>query len=150
MHFSMHSQYSSRLNTSHANTDHVPLAMIVETMGSQIGEVMQEQQRTSAPSAAKVSIRIALSLHITREQEIRVPESTLSWPNLWRYAIKPCNWFSTQQINVRPNWSSFTLYSWPDPVFWTDRETCTKLSQFPQYQHSRLSLSSKQCLKIFS
>ncbi len=63
-----------------ANTG-VPVAAMAAAAWSWVEKMLQEAQRTSAPSACRVSISTAVWMVMCREPAIRAPFSGLSLPN---------------------------------------------------------------------
>ncbi len=64
--------------------------------------MLQEAQRTSAPSAFSVSIRTAVWIVMCSEPEIRAPFSGWLSPNSSRQAIRPGISVSAISISLRP------------------------------------------------
>ena len=84
----MHSQYSSRVSPFQAKTG-TPCGFSAVPSGptttaaaawSWVEKMLQEAQRTSAPSATSVSIRTAVWMVMCSEPAIRAPASGLSLP----------------------------------------------------------------------
>jgi hypothetical protein len=64
--------------------------------------MLQEAQRTSAPSATSVSISTAVWIVMCSEPAIRAPFNGFSLPNSSRTAIRPGISVSAMAISVRP------------------------------------------------
>src|SRR5262249_46312839 len=76
--------------------------------------MLHETQRTSAPSAFKVSISTAVWIVMCSEPAMRAPLSGLLAPNSSRVAIRPGISVSAREISLRPKSArpmSFTMYS---------------------------------------
>src|SRR6185312_2551304 len=69
---SVHCQYSSSVSPFHANTG-MPSAAIAAAQSSWVEKMLQDAQRTDAPSAASVSISTAVSLVMCNEPVTRTP-----------------------------------------------------------------------------
>ena len=77
--------------------------------------MLQEAQRTSAPSATSVSIRTAVWTVMWSEPVIRAPFSGCDAANSSRVLIRPGISCSASVISLRPNSArpmSATLWSW--------------------------------------
>ena len=64
--------------------------------------MLQEAQRTSAPSACSVSIKTAVWMVMCREPAMRAPFSVCVGPNSSRTAIRPGISVSAMAISLRP------------------------------------------------
>ncbi len=71
---SVHHQYSSSVSPFQAKTG-MPAAAIAAAAWSWVEKMLQEAQRTSAPSATRVSIRTAVCTVMCSEPVIRAPAS---------------------------------------------------------------------------
>src|SRR3954452_23554379 len=106
----VHHQYSSRLSPFQANTgtpwgsSTVPWGPTTTAAAawSWVEKMLQEAQRTSAPSATRVSMSTAVCTVMCREPAIRAPDSGLLSPYLSRIAIRPGISCSASWISVRP------------------------------------------------
>src|ERR1041384_7762556 len=76
--------------------------------------MLHETQRTSAPSAFRVSISTAVWIVMCSEPAMRAPLSGCFGPYSSRVAIRPGISVSASEISLRPNSArpmSFTMYS---------------------------------------
>jgi len=64
--------------------------------------MLQETQRTSAPSALSVSISTAVWIVMCREPAMRAPLRGCDLPNSSRVAIRPGISVSAMEISLRP------------------------------------------------
>ena len=108
----MHHQYSSRVSpfqAKHAAESQATAA----AAWSWVEKMLQEHQRTSAPSAVRVSISTAVWMVMCREPEIWAPLKGCLAPNSVRQAMRPGISASAISISRRPKsaWDmSLTLY----------------------------------------
>ncbi len=110
---SVHCQYSSRVSPSQAKTG-TPAAAIAAAAWSWVEKMLQLAQRTSAPSAVRVSISTAVCTVMCSEPVIRAPFSGCAAANSSRVCIRPGISTSASAISLRPNSArpmSATLYS---------------------------------------
>ena len=110
----MHHQYSSSVSPFQAKTG-TPVSAIAAAAWSWVEKMLQEHQRTSAPSATSVSISTAVWMVMWREPMILAPFSGCSRPYSSRMAIRPGISCSARVISLRPNSArerSATLKSW--------------------------------------
>ena len=84
-----------------ANTG-TPLAAIAAAAWSWVEKMLQELQRTVAPSAVRVSISTAVCTVMWRQPAIRAPSSGRAAPNSARSAISPGISVSAIAISFRP------------------------------------------------
>ena len=70
---------------------------------SWVEKILQEHQRTSAPSSTKVSINTAVWMVMCKEPIILTPAKGLEGPYLARVAIRPGISCSAMEISLRPN-----------------------------------------------
>src|SRR3954465_2919123 len=106
----VHHQYSSRLSPFQANTGTPEGASCVPSgptataaaAWSWVEKMLHEAQRTSAPSATRVSMSTAVCTVMCREPAIRAPDSGLLSPYRSRIAIRPGISCSASWISVRP------------------------------------------------
>ena len=106
----MHHQYSSRDSPFQANTgtpagsSTVPVGPTATAAAawSWVEKMLQEAQRTSAPSATRVSIRTAVCTVMCSEPAIRAPASGFESAYRSRIAIRPGISCSARLISVRP------------------------------------------------
>jgi len=84
----------------------VPPAAIAAAAWSCVEKMLQEAQRTSAPSAFSVSISTAVWMVMCSEPEMRAPLSGLDAPNSSRLAIRPGISVSAISISLRPQSAS--------------------------------------------
>ena len=75
------SQYSSSVSPLYANTG-MPAAAIAAAAWSWVEKMLHEAQRTSAPSAASVSISTAVWIVMCSEPAMRAPSSGLAFAEL--------------------------------------------------------------------
>ena len=106
----MHHQYSSRVSPFQAKTG-TPCGSSAVPSGptttaaaawSWVEKMLQEAQRTSAPSATSVSMSTAVWMVMCSEPAIRAPARGLSAPYRSRIAIRPGISCSARAISVRP------------------------------------------------
>ena len=88
-----------------ANTG-VPVAAMAAAAWSWVEKMLHEAQRTSAPSACRVSISTAVWMVMCREPAMRAPFSGWSLPNSARTAIRPGISVSAISISLRPQSAS--------------------------------------------
>ena len=116
----MHHQYSSSVSPFQANTGTPDGASAVPSgptttaaaAWSWVEKMLQDTQRTSAPSVVRVSISTAVWMVMCSEPMIRAPDSGLVSPYSFRMAIRPGISCSARRISLRPNSASprsFTL-----------------------------------------
>ena len=111
---SVHHQYSSSVSPFQANTG-MPASAMAAAAWSWVEKMLQEHQRTSAPSAISVSISTAVCTVMWSEPMILAPLSGCSAPNSSRMAMRPGISCSASLISLRPNSASemsATLKSW--------------------------------------
>ncbi len=107
----MHHQYSSSVSPFQAKTgtpcgfSGVPSGptTTAAAAGSWVEKMLQEAQRTSAPSAVSVSIRTAVCTVMWREPVIRAPASGWDAANSSRVDIRPGISCSASWISLRPS-----------------------------------------------
>ncbi len=75
----MHHQYSSSVSPFHANTG-TPAAAIAAAAWSCVEKMLQDAQRTSAPSATRVSMSTAVWMVMCSEPVMRAPVNGLVDP----------------------------------------------------------------------
>src|ERR1700691_688070 len=111
---SVHHQYSSSDSPFQAKTG-VPCRLSVVPLGptttaagawSWVEKMLQLTQRTSAPSATRVSISTAVWIVMCSEPAMRDPVSGLDWPNSARMAMRPGISCSASVISARPKSAS--------------------------------------------
>ena len=85
--------------------DHAAAA-IAAAAWSWVEKMLQETQRTSAPSAASVSISTAVWIVMCKEPAMRAPLSGVSLANSSRIAISPGISISAMPISLRPKSAS--------------------------------------------
>ena len=108
---SMHHQNSSSFMPFQANTG-TPAAATAAAAWSWVEKMLQDDQRTVAPSAWRVSISTAVCMVMCRQPAIRAPFSGLEAPYSSRVAIRPGISSSAMAISLRPHSASemsFTL-----------------------------------------
>ena len=98
----MHHQYSSSLSPFQANTG-TPAAAIAAAASSWVENILHEDQRTSAPSIRRVSIKTAVSTVICKEPVMRAPASGLLSLYSSRSIINPGISCSAMVIRLRPS-----------------------------------------------
>ena len=106
----MHHQYSSSDSPFQAKTgtpcgsSGVPSGPTTTAAAawSWVEKMLQEAQRTSAPSAVSVSMRTAVWMVMCSEPAIRAPASGWEAPYRSRMAIRPGISCSASVISVRP------------------------------------------------
>ncbi len=107
----VHHQYSSSVSPFQANTG-TPLGSSGVPSGptataaaawSWVEKMLQLAQRTSAPSATRVSISTAVCTVMWSDPVIRAPFSGWEPPNSSRVAISPGISCSASRISLRPN-----------------------------------------------
>ncbi len=107
---SVHHQYSSRVSPFQAKTgtprgfSTVPSrpTTVAAAAASCVEKMLHETQRTSAPSATRVSIRTAVCTVMCNEPAIRAPVSGLPSPYSARSDIRPGISCSARRISWRP------------------------------------------------
>ena len=99
---SVHHQYSSSVSPFQAKTG-MPAAAIAAAAWSWVEKMLQLAQRTSAPSATRVSISTAVWIVMCREPVIRAPFSGCAAANSSRVCIRPGISTSASAISLRPN-----------------------------------------------
>ena len=97
----MHHQYSSSVSPSQAKTG-TPASAIAAAAWSWVEKMLQLAQRTSAPSATRVSISTAVCTVMWSEPVIRAPLSGCLAPNSSRVCIRPGISTSARAISLRP------------------------------------------------
>src|SRR6476469_4482213 len=93
----------------------MPAAAIAAAAWSWVLKMLQLAQRTSAPSAIRVSIRTAVWIVMWSEPVIRAPFSGCDAPYSSRVCIRPGISTSAREISLRPKSArprSATLWSW--------------------------------------
>jgi len=80
----------------------MPRAAMAAAAWSCVLKMLQEAQRTSAPSSTSVSISTAVWMVICRLPVMRAPASGFSAPYLARRAIRPGISVSAMSISLRP------------------------------------------------
>ena len=80
----------------------VPAAAMAAAAWSWVEKMLQEAQRTSAPSAFRVSISTAVWMVMCSEPAMRAPFSGWLGPNSARVAIRPGISVSAMSISLRP------------------------------------------------
>ena len=111
---SVHHQYSGSVSPFQAKTGTPGGASTVPSRPtttaaaawSWVEKMLQETQRTSAPSATRVSIRTAVCTVMCSEPAMRAPSSGCCAPNSSRSAIRPGISCSARRISLRPNSAS--------------------------------------------
>ncbi len=106
----VHHQYSSSVSPFQAKTgtpegaSTVPSGptAIAAAAWSWVEKMLQETQRTSAPSAVRVSMRTAVCTVMCSEPAIRAPASGCSSPYSARSAMRPGISCSAREISLRP------------------------------------------------
>jgi hypothetical protein len=101
----MHHSYSSSLSPFQAKTG-MPRAAIAAAAWSWVEKMLQELQRTVAPSCIKVSISTAVWIVMCRQPTILAPVSGRDAPNSSRKAIRPGISVSAIAISRRPQSAS--------------------------------------------
>ena len=101
----MHHQYSSSVSPFQAKTG-MPASAIAAAAWSWVEKMLQEAQRTSAPSDTSVSIRTAVWIVMWSEPVMRAPLSGWASANSRRVAIRPGISCSASWISLRPNAAS--------------------------------------------
>ena len=107
----MHQSNSSSLMPFQAYTG-TPAAAIAAAAWSCVEKMLQDAQRTLAPSACSVSISTAVWMVMCRQPAIRAPFSGFVGPYFLAGAIRPGISFSAMAISLRPHSAremSFTL-----------------------------------------
>ena len=107
----VNSQYSSSDSPLRANTG-VPPAAIAAAAWSWVEKMLQEAQRTSAPSALSVSISTAVWMVMWREPETRAPLSGCRAAYSSRIAISAGISLSAMAISLRPQSASARSATW--------------------------------------
>jgi hypothetical protein len=97
----MHHQNSSSVMPFQAKTG-MPLAAMAAAAWSWVEKILQEDQRTVAPSAISVSISTAVWIVIWRQPAMRAPLSGFFSPNSRLSAIRPGISVSAIAISLRP------------------------------------------------
>ena len=110
----MHSQYSSSDSPFQAKTgtpagaSGVPSPTTTAAAAwSWVEKMLQDAQRTSAPSATSVSISTAVCTVMCSDPAIRAPASGFDSPYCSRMAISPGISCSARPISLRPNSARF-------------------------------------------
>ena len=98
---SMHHQNSSSSMPFQANTG-MPAAAMAAAAWSWVEKMLQDDQRTVAPSAIRVSISTAVWMVMCRQPAMRAPASGFVAPNSARSAIRPGISSSAIEISLRP------------------------------------------------
>ena len=99
---SVHHQYSSSVSPFQAKTG-IPAAAIAAAAWSWVEKMLHEAQRTSAPSATRVSISTAVCTVMCSDPVIRAPASGCAAANSSRVRIRPGISCSARVISLRPN-----------------------------------------------
>mmetsp|Transcript_91930 Transcript_91930/g.256088 ORF Transcript_91930/g.256088 Transcript_91930/m.256088 type:complete len:383 (-) Transcript_91930:1566-2714(-) len=102
-HCSVHHQYSGRVSPFHAKTAAVPAFAIPEAAWSCVLKMLQEAQRTAAPSSASVSMSTPVWMVMCREPEIRTPPKGFFLPCSLRQFMRPGISASASVSSLRPN-----------------------------------------------
>ena len=106
----VHHQYSSSVSPFHAKTGTPcgscgvpsgPTAMAAAA-SSWVEKMLQEAQRTSAPSTVRVSMSTAVCTVMCRDPVMRAPRNGLLWPYWSRMAMRPGISCSARRIWSRP------------------------------------------------
>ena len=98
---SMHHSYSSSVSPFQAKTG-TPRSAMAAAAWSWVEKMLQELQRTLAPSAIRVSISTAVWMVMCRQPTMRAPFSGCFLPNSARSAISPGISVSAMAISRRP------------------------------------------------
>ena len=98
---SVHHQYSSSVSPFQANTG-IPASAIAAAAWSCVEKMLQLAQRTSAPRAARVSIRTAVCTVMCSDPVMRAPFSGWADACSSRVAIRPGISCSARAISLRP------------------------------------------------
>ncbi len=109
--WSMHHQNSSSVSPFQAKTG-MPRAAIAAAAWSWVEKMLQDDQRTLAPSSTSVSISTAVWMVMCRQPAMRAPLSGLLAPYSARSAMRPGISSSAIEISLRPHSASemsFTL-----------------------------------------
>ncbi len=101
----MHHQYSSSVSPFQAKTG-IPAAAIAAAAWSWVEKMLHDAQRTSAPSATRVSIRTAVCTVMWSDPVIRAPASGLRDAYSSRVFIRPGISCSARVISLRPKSAS--------------------------------------------
>mmetsp|Transcript_18936 Transcript_18936/g.47285 ORF Transcript_18936/g.47285 Transcript_18936/m.47285 type:complete len:295 (+) Transcript_18936:1719-2603(+) len=101
--FSVQSQYSSSVSPFQANTAAVPAFATAAAAWSCVEKMLQEHQRTSAPSSANVSINTAVCTVMCKEPAIFTPLNGFASPYSLRQLIRPGISCSARLSSLRPN-----------------------------------------------
>ncbi len=105
------SQYSSRLSPLRAKTGVPPSAMAAAAW-SWVEKMLQEAQRTSAPSALRVSMSTAVWMVMWREPAMRAPLRGLAAAYSSRMAMRPGISVSAMAISRRPQGARVRSATW--------------------------------------
>ena len=105
------SQYSSSGSPFQANTG-TPALAIAAAAWSWVENMLQEAQRTEAPSSTSVSIRTAVWIVMWREPVIRTPFNGFFGPNFLRTDMSPGISCSATLISLRPHSASAMFLTW--------------------------------------
>merc|ERR1719410_1449818 len=103
---SVHHQYSGRVSPFHAKTVEVPALAIAAAAWSWVLKMLQEAQRTFAPSAVSVSMSTPVWMVMCRDPLMLRPLKGCEGPNSLRAAIKPGISCSARVSSFRPNSAS--------------------------------------------
>ena len=95
------SQYSSSVSPLCANTG-MPAAAIAAAAWSWVEKMLHEAQRSSAPSAASVSMSTAVWIVMCSEPAMRAPASGFDFANSARTDMRPGISVSAIAISRRP------------------------------------------------
>ena len=102
---SVHHQYSSSVSPFQAKTG-TPASAIAAAAWSWVEKMLQDAQRTSAPSAVSVSISTAVCIVMCSEPVMRAPLSGCAAANSSRVSIRPGISCSASSISLRPKAAS--------------------------------------------
>ena len=100
--WSTHHQYSSSVSPFQAKTG-MPAAAMAAAAWSWVEKMLQEDQRTSAPSSTSVSISTAVWMVMCRQPATRAPARGLRPRYSSRRAIRPGISPSAIRISLRPH-----------------------------------------------
>mmetsp|Transcript_54188 Transcript_54188/g.151275 ORF Transcript_54188/g.151275 Transcript_54188/m.151275 type:complete len:223 (+) Transcript_54188:999-1667(+) len=100
---SVHHQYSCRVSPFHANTVDVSAFAMAAAAWSCVLKMLQEHQRTLAPSACRVSMRTPVWIVMCRDPLMFIPLKGCFGPNSLRAAMRPGISCSARLSSLRPN-----------------------------------------------
>ncbi|CAK0872726.1 unnamed protein product [Prorocentrum cordatum] len=95
--------YSCRVSPFHANTVDVSAFAMAAAAWSCVLKMLQEHQRTLAPSACKVSMRTPVWIVMCRDPLMFIPLKGCFGPNSLRAAMRPGISCSARLSSLRPN-----------------------------------------------